>query len=373
MHPRSDTRIFRKECTSLAHHYGNVTLFVGDGRGDAVDATTGLKIIDIGAPLWRGRGGRIPWQALRMLRTVWLARPDVVHFHDPELIPLGLAMRLRGVRVVYDVHEDLPKQILSKHWISPWLRRPLAYVVRLFENTACRTFSALVTATPAITDRFKRLHPATVTVNNYPIEDELVDSGLGSRERRHVCYVGGITRVRGLSVILDALWQVPGLRLSLCGPFESAAYEAELRRHPGWGQVDYLGVVDRSVMREVLASSFAGLVLFLPEPNHVDAQPNKIFEYMSAGIPVIGSDFPLWRQVIADRKVGVCVNPCDADAIASAMRSLRDSPETVAEMGARGARVVVEELNWSRESKVLIALYDSFEPGAHVVDASANG
>ncbi len=269
-----------------------------------------------------------------MLRKLWRCRPDIVHFHDPELLPVGVAMRLRGARVIYDVHEDLPKQIMSKHWISPALRRPLSRVVRLLEDAACRTFSALVTATPAIADRFRRLHPKTVTVNNYPIEDELVDVGASGGVRRYVCYVGGITRVRGISVVLDALRQIPGLRLRLCGPFESEAYEAELRRHPAWEQVDYLGVVDRSKMREVLASSFAGLVLFLPEPNHIDAQPNKIFEYMSAGVPVIGSDFPLWRQVISDRRAGVCVDPRDAGAIAAAMRFLRDSPDIVREMGA---------------------------------------
>lgn len=357
VHVRTDTRIFRKECSTLAQRLADVYLVVGDGLGDRDDAASGLRIRDIGAVPGGTRLGRMLWQPLRLWRLVRALKPQLVHVHDPELLPVAMLLRWGGAKVVYDIHEDLPKQILTKHWIAPWLRTTLARAVRAFEDAVSARLSALVTATPAITDRFRRLNPLTITVNNYPIAEELLSLDASDAARRHVCYVGGITRIRGISVLLEALALVPGLRLQLCGPFESADYERELRQHPAWSQVDYLGVVDRVQMRHVLDSSFAGLVTFLPAPNHVEAQPQKVFEYMSAGVPVIGSDFDLWRRVIADTGAGLCVDPSDPASIAAAMRRLRDDEAEVAAMGRRGKALVQGELNWTHEADKLVALY----------------
>jgi glycosyltransferase involved in cell wall biosynthesis len=357
VHVRTDTRIFRKECRSIATRFSDVYLVVGDGKGDWDDPLTGLHVCDIGAIPWGNRLGRILLQPFRAWRCLRKLQPDLVHVHDPELLFIAFFLCLTGVRVIYDIHEDLPKQIMTKHWVWPWMRWALAQLARLVEDFICSRMTALVVATPAIGERFKNVNSLTITVNNFPIADELDCVETSDAVRDHICYIGGITRIRGISVVLDALLLVPGLRLKLCGPFESDQYMRELRRHRGWKQVDYLGIVDRDQMRLVLNGSFAGLVTFLPAPNHVDAQPQKVFEYMSAGVPVIGSNFDLWRMVIGDAGAGLCVDPTDPKSIAQACRELMSDPIRVAEMGSCGKKLVAGKLNWTCEFSKLENLY----------------
>jgi glycosyltransferase involved in cell wall biosynthesis len=138
-------------------------------------------------------------------------------------------------------------------------------------------------------------------------------------------------------------------RLNLVGSFSDVETAKMVKRAPGWEHVNELGVLDRGEVRDVLQRSFAGLVTFHPLPNHVDAQPNKMFEYMSAGVPVIASDFPLWNEIIIGNDCGLCVNPMSPDAIARAIDQLAGDPELARKMGANGRRAVVEKYNWSVE------------------------
>jgi len=127
---------------------------------------------------------------------------------------------------------------------------------------------------------------------------------------------------------------------------------------PGWQRVNVLGFLDRAGVRDVLGRSMAGLVTFHPAPNHIDSQPNKMFEYMSAGIPVIASDFPLWREIIAGNDCGLLVDPLNPAAIAEAIDYLISHPEEAERMGRNGRRAVEEQYNWEHEATKLIQFYE---------------
>jgi glycosyltransferase involved in cell wall biosynthesis len=107
----------------------------------------------------------------------------------------------------------------------------------------------------------------------------------------------------------------------------------------------------------MLAGSDAGIVCFLPEPNHVKSMPNKLFDYMAAGIPVVASNFPLWRKIVEENECGICVDPLDPGAIAEAVRSLRSAPQKSASMGRNGRRLVDSGYNWAREKERLLSVY----------------
>ena len=354
VHPRDDTRIFYKECVSLARAGYDVVQVVGDGRGDEV--VNGVRIVDIGVPPI-GRIARMRRQPRRAWDTVLSLRPALVHFHDPELLPLGVKLARHGIVAVYDAHEDVPRQVLTKQWVPLRCRKPLSWVFERYENALVRQVSAVVAATPHIAERFAALARRTVLVGNFPILDELAPPASSVPREHAVCYVGSITRTRGAFEMVRALPQAPGVRLLLCGKFEDAALEAELRALPGWDQVDYLGQVGREQVRDVMARASAGLVTLLPMPSYLDSLPIKMFEYMSAGLPVIASDFPLWGALLEESGAGRCVDPNDPSAIARSIQELLDDPVAARAMGERGRAAVLSRYQWRFEEPKLHALY----------------
>ena len=356
VHPRDDIRIFRKECVSLAKAGYEVVQVVGDGLGDAV--VDGVRIVDIGERP-PGRLARMRVQPARALAAVRALEPALVHVHDPELLPLAAAMQRDGVPAVYDAHEDVPRQILTKQWIRPWMRGGVSRGFELYENARVRRLAAVVAATPHIAQRFAAVAQRSVVVANYPFPEELAPPAAPLPRERAVCYVGGITRTRGAFEMVRAVTRVPGVRLLLAGRIEDAVLEAALSAEPGWAQVDYVGHVGRDEVRRILARASAGLVTLLPMPSYLDALPIKMFEYMSAGLPVIASDFPLWRGIVERHGCGRCVAPTDVDAIAAAIREIVDAPAMVRTMGEAGQAAVLANYRWSSAEAVLLALYES--------------
>ncbi len=362
VHPRTDIRIRIKEVGTLAHNWpGQVALYVQDGKGDEAVADRGFIIRDTGAPP-KGRIRRMTLGAWRMYRAVRRARPRVAHFHDPELLPWAVLLRLSGIRVVYDAHEDLPAATLSKPYIRPVLRRPVSVAIRLVEGAAARQLSAVIAATPSIAGNFAALRPALV--QNFPLLAELAPPAIPvALSLPHFAYVGGLAHIRGAREMVDALARskVPDVRLQMAGGF-SPDLGVELGAMPGWARVDFHGWADRTAVARILASCRAGLVLFHPEPNHLTAQPNKMFEYMAAGLPVIASDFPLWREIVDGAGCGLLVDPMDPAAIARAMQWIIDHPAEAAEMGRRGRAAVEHTYNWEAESTKLVELYRRLLP-----------
>lgn len=354
-HARNDPRIFMKECVSLARAGHDVHYVLGDGLGDAV--VDGVSVHDVGLKP-TSRVQRMWRQTERVADAVRALRPDVMHFHDPECLPFGVSMANAGVRVIFDAHEDVPGQILSKEWIPRGLRRAVSLAFAAYQRRAVRQLAGVVAATPHIHGLFRALGDRAVCVNNYAFPEEMAPLPTSAPRQARVCFAGCISRARGIVHVVRALPLAPDVRLTLCGSIGDAGLEASLRAEPGWGQVDYLGSVDRSVVRRILAESSAGLVTYLPEPNHIDAQPTKVFEYMSAALPVIASHFPLWRRIVEDTGAGLCVDPESPEAIASAIRAIVGDAARVSTMGDAGRTAALTKFNWAAEAATLVAFYE---------------
>lgn len=355
VHPRYDDRIFLKHCRSLAANGYRVSLVVADGEGD--ESRDGVFITDVGGSA--GRLNRVFRTTTRVLRRALTLNADIYHLHDPELIPVGLKLKKMGKRVIYDSHEDVPRQLLSKPYLGPRRLRALAGAFAIYERRACREFDGIVAATPFIRDKFLPINPRTVDINNYPILGELGGPVQWEAKRAEICYVGGISSTRGIRETVMALEQVQSAaRLNLAGRFGDQALESEVRAASGWSRVNELGYLDRAGVRGVLARSVAGLVTLHPLINFLDALPVKMFEYMAAGIPPIASNFPLWREIVEESESGLCVDPLDPKAIANAVDYLVTHPDEARRMGENGRRTVTRKYNWANEQDKLFHFYE---------------
>jgi glycosyltransferase involved in cell wall biosynthesis len=363
-HAEWDVRIFQKECRSLARAGYEVISLGNYACNDMID---GVRIRGLG---WStSRIQRMTVKLFGICREAFLAAGDLYHLHDPELLIVGLLLRAAGKRVVYDIHEDLPRTVLFKDYVPKPVRKPLKWIVELVENAAARRMSGLIAATPAIASRFYCMNSNAVVVNNYPILDEftpLTDLEWESRDPT-VTFIGGIAEERGIHEMLAAMDLLPrtlSAKLALGGWFLEEALRADLVATPQWEHVNWHGLLDRIGIASLLNRVQAGLVVLHPNQPYVDSQPTKLFEYMAAGIPVIASDFPLWRSIIQEAGCGILVDPLDTRALASAIERLMTNPSEAEAMGQRGRKAVEERFNWANEERTLLSFYLSLLPGS---------
>ncbi|PWL28821.1 MAG: glycosyl transferase [Fluviicola sp. XM-24bin1] len=349
-HKDRDVRIFHKECSSLASQAElDVHLVLAD-VDERVENDVTIHSVE-------GAGGsRIKrmWNTVnKVYKKAVDLDADVYHLHDPELLRIALKLKKRGKKVIYDAHEDLPRQILGKDYLK--FKKTISRVVERYENRVVRKLDAVITATPFIRDRFKQIHPNTVDINNFPMLKEVSTEKVDVAKENKICFIGGITRVRGIGELVDALDFVE-VTCAIAGSFPED-FRSTLTSKPGWNKVEELGFIDRDTSLKLKAKSIAGIVTFLPYPNHINAQPNKIFEYMASGLPVIGSHFDLWKAIIEENKCGICVDPEKPTEIADAISYIQENPEEAIEMGERGRKQVLEVYNWGVEEAKLFILY----------------
>jgi len=357
VHSERDVRIFHKECKSLAKAGFDVKLIVINGKGFTED---GIEAIGIPCE-YKGRLQRFTKAPKIAYKKAIELNAEIYHFHDPELLPTGLKLKKRGKKVIYDVHEDLPRQILSKYYLPRPIRKFVSYIIEKYENRVARKLDQIITATPHIRDRFLKINKNTTDINNFPVSNVYKKIPDWAARKQEVCYVGGLSEIRGTKEIVSAASNLKNISIHLAGDFDPKEIRNKVINIPGWENIIEHGFVSRDEARKIMDNSIAGLVVFHPEPNHINAQPNKIFEYMSAGLPVIGSAFPLWKEIIVDHECGICVDPLIPSEIADAIKWIANQPDRAMQMGLNGTKLVKEKYNWKIEEQKLIQVYNSLE------------
>lgn len=360
VHPHDDIRIFHKICRSLAAAGHDVHLIAPRGDTTEVELCGNVTIHPVKPS--RNRFERMTSTVKGALKIACMLEGDIYHFHDPDFLRYAPECQKRISRpFIYDVHEDYRLGILDKEWIPKLIRIPAAWWFGRIEDRMSVRLAGVVSATPAIAERFEG-HPGLATIQNFPLQYELSsDSHDISTIKKHFVYTGAVSEQRGAREMSKAISLLgEQINLAIAGRFDSDSLQTECINLAG-NHLKNCGFLDRPALRDLFAESLAGLVLFHPLGNHVRAQPNKLFEYMSAGMPVVASDFPLWRSIVDEAGCGLLVDPLDPHAIAKAMRWIVEHPNEATEMGNRGRVAVVEKYNWEAEFPKLLTLYNKLQ------------
>lgn len=354
-HPYYDDRIFLKECRSLSEA-GFEVYFVAPGAPDTI--INGVRL--------QGFNRKNQSRLIRASVNLWhiyqealAVDADVYHFHDPDLLIVGYLLKKKNKKVIYDSHENFPKDILDKEWIPKASRRLISRFYETFENKISKHLDLVITASPVVYNRFRVTGCNTLNINNYPLSEELVNLPVNwQTKQKAVCYLGGINSKRGIFEMVAALKDTD-IELLLAGTFTSDSQREQAMAMRGWNNVNELGQIDREGVRKVLQESMAGLSILHPIPSYTYALATKMFEYMAAGIPVIASNFPLWEDIVNNSKCGICVDPLNIQEIADAIKWIFTNHEEARRMGENGRRAVIEKYNWENESKKLIQFYEN--------------
>lgn len=355
---RNDARVFLRQCLSLQRAGYDVTIVTNDG--EPAEVLQGVAITSTPAwPRWKV----LLSAARQFLPELMRVNADIYQLHSPELLPLTALLQARGKRVVYDAHEDLPRHIIEKEWVPTLLRRPLAFAAEGYLRRTLRQIDDIVTPHSHVVDHLQRTVGKAVLVANFPIVKPLppiTEAEFVARPKT-ICYAGTVYLHSNQEATLDALAQLPDVRYRVAG-YIGDAHRAALAQRPGASQVEYLGRVDQAALRTLYTSSIAGMALIDYKLNQGGRRGsyavNKFFEYLEAGLPVICTDYTLWREIVERYECGICVPPNSVGHIRAAIDTLVNDPALAYRMGQNGRRAVLEEFNWGSEERKYVAVFD---------------
>lgn len=351
VHSALDDRIFEKQAKSLAKAGYNVILIAPYTHRDIKN-----DIVIEPIKKYNNRILRIVFGPIIILRKAINFNSDIYHFHDPELIIIGLILKLIGKKIIYDVHEDYPGQILYKKWLkSLFLRQIISFTVKLIQPVIAMQFDAIITARTDISKQFKKSYLIrNLSIINY--SDSIKPDNSIKKSIPSIIYAGGLSEVRGIKELIEAISILNGkAELWLLGWWENDNYFKICKESKGWKYTKYFGNVPYKKYFAIMKRADIGAVNFFPIKNHSQTMPNKIFDYMSCFIPLIISDFPYWRNIFYN--CAVFINPYDPIDIAQNLNYLLNHTKYASILGDNARQLVINKFSWEEESLKLLNIY----------------
>lgn len=357
---RNDARVFLRQCLSLKHAGFEVSLLTNDGAGDEV--LQGIPIVDCKLH-WPQRWKVLARAAHQFMPEAVELDADVYQLHSPELLPMVGRLQALGKAVVYDAHEDLPRHLLEKEWVPNLLRRPLAQCAEWYLNSVLSRVDQVVSPHSHVVEHMRRKIRKGTLVANFPLVQDAAPVTPEEFATRPavVCYTGTVYSYSNQEATLDAVAKLPGVRYRVAGYVDAGHLDA-LAQRPGFGQAEYLGRLNRDDLRQLYLSSIAGLAVYDYKLNLGwrlgSYGTNKVFEYMEAGLPIICTDYTLWRDIVDRYECGIYVEPGSAEGIRAAIEAFDTDRPRAHRMGQNGRRAVLEEFNWASEEKKYLGVFD---------------
>jgi glycosyltransferase involved in cell wall biosynthesis len=356
-HNSTDTRIFDKEAKSLVEAGFDAGIVAHDTPERSLD---GVEFYSLGTASSRVER----WQSIRdVVRIATEVDAGIYHFHDPELLPVGvyLSYTTDGA-IVYDVHENFSHVASMRDWIPNWASRALSTVIPVTERTAARRFDAVIAVSDWIGEPFEKAAKTVQTIHNFPKTTSMpsVNDTIETTAECTLCFVGGLTDVRGMHRMLDLLRQLVeddvDAELWALGSWQTdadrKAAEQFIETHELGDRVTFPGYLEYEEMFRYLESADVGLALY--DVKHCKfAIPTKFFEYLYAGLPVVTTPVTAVSEFLPPEYQYVVPEGDTEGAAIAVQRALNTDHDKIAIQEA-----VEERYSWEQEAEKLINLYD---------------
>lgn len=353
VHPLDDGRILEKECNSLADTFDEVYL-VGIGEVAKYNNVNIIGVISKNTD----RIARVLIINKQVIKYALSLGCDVYHLHDPELLIYAKMIKRAGHKVIFDSHEDVPRQIYDKKWIPSFFRAIVSMIYEKYEKGICKKLDGIVVATERIQQVFRNHGLVSTVIHNYPIIAEDLNRGEVSTNNQ-LCFAGSLSESNGIIQLIDVVESMPNIKLVLAGRMDNTVkqrYQIAAKE-----RINYLGIISHKNVKELYKNSAIGVVADLPTGNNIEGLPIKMFEFMEAGLPIITSNYPIRREIFAKYPCGILIDPYNADEYKRAINKLLSDEKYRETCRINGIKAVTMEYNWRHEESKLIDLYKIME------------
>lgn len=361
--PRDCARIFFRQSISLVKAGYEVSILINDGEKD--EFVNDIMIFNHGHQ-FKSRLNDILFAKKYFSRKALEIDADIYQLHAPELIPLGLYLKKLGKIVFYDAHEDLPRDILEKRSIPKIIRPFLSKFIEWYMKNTLNKFDEVFTVTPHIVNNLKKIINNVTMITNFPLIDnmQIFDFNDYNLRDNNLCYVGTVYSYSNQEVLFDVMSRVNDINYLIAGNGDFLSTSINYQNLKSQDRIKFLGKLSKDKLNTLYNQCIAGYVLYDYHRNlgyNIGSfGTNKLFEYMIAGLPVICTDFELWKNIIDKYDCGIYVEPGKADQLENAISFLTSNKQKAYEMGQNAINAVVKEYNWLEQEKIYLNVFSKY-------------
>ncbi len=365
LHRVLDQRIFSKELKSLQQHNYDVVLIAPSDKD--VQIIDNIKVL--GFKKTKNRLSRLlsSWTILKKALKV---DADVYHFHDPDLIVVGLLIKMfKNKNVIYDVHEPYPEAMLSREWIPNMLKRPAYYLTKFIENFVAKRIKNIIVCDDFVEKRFKDIGCNVTMVRNFIRKRDFIRNTKRTNKRflRTITHVGTLTPPRGSRIIPDIVYNVskvfPDVRFEIVDFFREKHDKIEMKKLIKEKQIEknvvFMPIIESERLYEYISRGIIGLSIYEAAKQYLTSIPTKLFEYIASEVVLVASDLPPYRKFFEECTYGILVKGTDPKLYSKAIIDLLEKPDYAIELGKKCKNHFLNKYCWENEEKKLLDLYSN--------------
>lgn len=359
-HKSNDIRVFQKECVSLAKAGYQVYLVVPNAETKSVN---GVNIVGVPVksmnPVYR-----MLISAKKVYQEALKINADIYHFHDIELFKYGVKLKNKGYKVIFDSHENWTDYVKGIAWLPFFVKKISIAIIERNYRKHLKNFDAVITVSPNIVDSLNKYREKVYLICNYPIIDNKSIPKITKEEfikrDKIACYAGTIYEASMQEVIIKSIENIDNLKYYIIGTI-SKKYKEKLLKTIKSKNIQFFDFMSHDELLRYYQKAIIGVVILDYAIYAGDRKgslgSNKMYEYMASGLPIICTDFELWKKIIDEFHCGIYINPYDSNAIERSFRYFVDNIDQAYEMGQNGQKAILEEFNWNSQAVKLCDIY----------------